>query len=48
MGGSRFGQRLDHVGPKGHFKDFDLDQVRERLLGDFEQRSDMFYMDPSG
>ena len=48
MGGSRFGQRLDHVGPKGHFKDFDLDRVRGRPLGDFEQRSDMFYMDPSG
>lgn len=34
------------MGPKGHFKDFDLDRVRGRPLGDFEQRSDMFYMDP--
>lgn len=32
-------------GPRS-FKDFDLDS--ERRPGDFEQRSDMFYMDPSG
>lgn len=34
------------MGPKGYFKDFDLDRVRGRSLGDFEQRSDMFYMAP--
>lgn len=30
MGRSRFRHGLDHGGPKGHFKDFDLNSERER------------------
>lgn len=42
MGRSRFRHGLDHGGPKGHFKDFDLNSEREGdPWGIFDQRSEI-------